>query len=146
MEATDVLRVPLMAVAIYEISAYCTNRRVSEPIPMKSSLVLFAVAITALLSACTQEQQNQISRSVQNWTGTNGVLEIYAGEKLVRRFIRIDKISTAFGTDDNRPRSYRYGYGVLDENFNMQDDSGEKKVYFEISDYGSNYIFFENPR
>lgn len=113
---------------------------------MKSTFAFFVVVVAALLSACTQEQQNQISRSVQNWTGTNGVLEVYAGEKLVRRFIRIDKISTAMGTDDNRPRSYRYGYGVLDENFNMEADSGEKKVYFEISDYGSNYIFFENPR
>jgi hypothetical protein len=113
---------------------------------MKSSFALFVVAISALTAACTQEQQNQISRTVQNWTGTNGVLEFYAGDKLVRRFIQIDKISTALGTDDNRPRPYRYGYGVLDENLNMVADGGEKKVYFEISDYGSNYIFFENPR
>jgi hypothetical protein len=112
---------------------------------MKSSFALFVVAASLLLSACTQEQQNKISRSVQNWTGTDGVLEFYAGEKLVRRFIHIDKISTAMGTEDNRPRSYRYGYGVLDENLNMVADPGEKKVYFEISDFGSNYIFFENP-
>ncbi len=105
-----------------------------------------ALVLTLTLFACTQEQQNKISRSIQNWTGTNGVLEFYAGDKLVRRFINIDKISTAMGTDDNKPRSYRYGYGVLDENFNMQADAGEKKVYFEISDFGSNYIFFENPR
>lgn len=98
------------------------------------------------LASCTQEQQNQLSRSVQNWTGTNGVLEVYAGDKVVRRFLRIDKMTTAMGTDDGRPRSYRYGYGVLDENLNMVADSGEKKVYFEISDFGSNYIFFENPR
>ena len=111
---------------------------------MKSSFAFFVLA-AASLAACTQEQQNKISRSVQNWTGTNGVLEFYAGDKLVRRFIRIDKISTAMGTEDNLPRSYRYGYGVLDENFNMVADPGEKKVYFEISDYGSNYIFFENP-
>jgi hypothetical protein len=117
-----------------------------EPVPMKSSFALFVVAIPALLAGCTQEQQNKISRSVQNWTGTNGVLEFYAGEKLVRRFIRIDKVSTALGTDDKQPRSYRYGYGVLDENFNMAPDPDEKKVYFEISDYASNYIFFENPR
>lgn len=113
---------------------------------MKSPFALFVIGTALLLSACTQEQQNQISRSVQNWTGTNGVLEFYAGDKLVRRFIHIDKVSTAMGTDDNRPRSYRYGYGVLDENFNMVADSGEKKVYFEISDFGSNYIFFESPR
>ena len=98
-----------------------------------------------LLSACTQEQQNKISRDIQNWTGTNGVLEIYAGDKVVRRFLKIDKMSTAMGTDDKSPRPYRYGYGILDENFNMQADPGEKKVYFEISDYASNYLFFENP-
>ncbi len=104
------------------------------------------ISLLLTLVSCTQEQQNTISRSVQNWTGTNGVLEFYAGEKLVRRFMNIDKISTAIGTEDNKPRSYRYGYGILDENLNMQADAGEKKVYFEISDYGSNYIFFENPR
>lgn len=99
----------------------------------------------SLLAACTQEQQNQISRGIQNWTGTNGVLEVYAGDKVVRRFLKIDKISTALGTDDNLPRAYRYGYGVLDENLNMQADEGEKKVYFEISDY-TNAVFFESPR
>ena len=105
-----------------------------------------AIAGVLVLTACTQEQQNKISRGVQNWTGTNGVLEFYAGDKLVRRFIQIDKMSTALGTDDGKPRPYRYGYGILDENFNMQADAGEKKVYFEISDYAGSYIFFENPR
>jgi len=113
---------------------------------MKSSFALIVVAMTTLLAACTQEQQNQLSRSVQNWTGTDGVLEFYAGDKLVRRFIQIDKVSTALGTGSKEPRSYRYGYGVLDENFNMMVDNGEKKVYFEISDFGASYIFFENPR
>lgn len=112
---------------------------------MKSSFALLVLAV-ALLGGCTQEQQNKISRSVQNWTGTNGVLEIYAGDKLVRRFIHIDKMSTAMGTDDNAPRPYRFGYGVLDENLNMQVDPGEKKVYFEVSDYATNYVFFESPR
>ncbi len=98
-----------------------------------------------MLPACTQEQQNKISRDIQNWTGTNGVLEVYAGEKLVRRFIKVDKVSTAMGTDDGKPRAYRFGYGVLDENFNFTPDAGEKKVYFEVSDH-SNYVFFENPR
>lgn len=99
-----------------------------------------------LLGACTQESQNEIRRSIQNWTGTNGVLEIYAGEKLVRRFIKIDKISTAYGTDDSKPRPYRYGYGVLDENLNNVADATERRVYFEISDYGTSYVFFEAPR
>ena len=98
------------------------------------------------LASCTQEQQNKISRDIQNYTGTNGVLEIYAGDKLVRRFLKVDKISTAMGTSDSQPRPYRYGYGVLDENLNMVADSNEKKVYFEISDYSTHYVFFENPR
>ena len=109
---------------------------------------LAAVVLTAVvvLSACTQEQQNKFSRDIQNWTGTNGVLEIYAGDKVARRFLKIDKLSTAMGTDDNKPRPYRFGYGVLDENLNMQVVANEKKVYFEISDYSTNYIFFESPR
>lgn len=98
------------------------------------------------LAGCTQEQQNQLGRGVQNWTGTNGVLEIYFGDRLAKRFLQIDKISTAIGTSDNFPRSYRYGYGVLDENQNFQVDAGEKKVYFEFSDYATPYVFYENPR
>jgi hypothetical protein len=111
-------------------------------------IAIISIAACALFSlvSCTQEQQNKIKRDVQNWTGTNGVLEIYAGDKVVRRFLKIDKMSTALGTDDGKPRPYRYGYGVLDENLNMIADPGEKRVYFEISDYASNYVFFENPR
>lgn len=113
---------------------------------IKSFTVALAVAaITTLLASCTQEQQNKLGRDIQNWTGTNGVMEIYAGEKLVRRFVRVDKVSTAMGTEDSKPRAYRFGYGVLDENLNFVADPGEKKVYFEVSDY-STYIFFENPR
>ena len=107
------------------------------------TLTLAAVAL-ALLAGCTQEQQNKLGRGIQNWTGTDGVLEVYAGDKLVRRFLKVDKMSTALGTDDKTPRAYRYGYGVLDENLNFQVDPGEKKVYFEISDY-TNAVFFDNP-
>ena len=104
------------------------------------------IAVAALaLTACTQETQNQIGRSIQNWTGTDGVLEIYAGDKVVRRFLHIDKISTAYGTNEHESRPYRFGYGVLDENLNFVADPGEKKVYFEISDYATPYVFFENP-
>jgi hypothetical protein len=109
-------------------------------------LQIATITLAALtLGSCTQEQQNQLGRDIQNWTGTNGVLEVYAGDKLVRRFIKVDKLSTALGTDDKQPRAYRFGYGVLDENLNFAVDPGEKKVYFEIGGYG-NYLFFENPR
>jgi len=98
-----------------------------------------------LLAACTQETQNKFSRAVQNWTGTDGVLEIYAGEKLVRRFMSIDKLSTAVATQGSAPRPYRFGYGVLDANLNGQIDTNEQKVYFEFSDYSTAYVFFEKP-
>jgi hypothetical protein len=106
--------------------------------------LLLPLAAALLLAACTQERQNQIKRDIQNWTGTNGVLEVFAGDKVVKRFLKVDKLSTALGTDDSLPRAYRFGYGVLDENLNGQVDSGEKRVYFEVSDY-SHYVFFENP-
>lgn len=110
---------------------------------MKKLLLLSATALL-LLSGCTQESQNKIGRSIQNWTGTNGVLDIYAGGKLVNRFIKVDKLTTGSGAD-NQSRAYRYGYGVMDLNFNLKVDEGEKKVYFEIGDY-NNYIFYENPQ
>ena len=105
------------------------------------------LAAAALLAAgCTQESQNQIGRSIQNWTGTNGVLDVYAGDKLVKRFISIDKLSTAWATSNQKvPRAYRYGYGILDANQNYRKDPGEKKVYFEFSDFSTSYIFYENP-
>ena len=113
---------------------------------MKTLAFALVGSCVLLMSACTQEQQNKISRSLQNWTGTDGVLEVYAGDKLVKRFIKIDKLSTATGTDDNNIRAYRFGYGILDENLNMVADATEKKVYFEVSDYSTPYVFFEAPR
>ena len=110
---------------------------------MKKLLATAACAL--LLAACTQEQQNKLSRDIQNWTGTDGVVEVYAGDKLVRRWIKVDKLSTALGTDDSKLRAYRFGYGVLDENLNFTVDSGEKKMYFEVGEH-VNYVFFESPR
>jgi hypothetical protein len=105
----------------------------------------FSVLLAALLG-CTQETQNRLGRSIQNWTGTNGVLDIYAGEKLAMRFILIDKLTTGVGTSGAESRAYRFGYGVLDQNQNYVADAGEKKLYFEISDYSTNYVFYENPK
>jgi len=104
---------------------------------------MITVATILLLGGCTQETQNKIGRGLQNWTGTNGVLDVYAGEKLVKRFLKVDKLSTGKGTDDNMLRHYRYGYGVEDLNFNFIADPGERKIYFEVSDYAT-YLFYEN--
>jgi len=112
---------------------------------LRNFILMFSLIITILFSGCTQETQNKLGRSIQNWTGTDGVLDIYMGEKLVKRFLKIDKLSTAESTQGNKSRNYRYGYGYLDSNLNLKVDSGEKKVYFEISDYATPYIFYDNP-
>lgn len=112
---------------------------------MKIRNLLLIATIAGLSVACTQETQNKFGRAINNWTGTDGILEVYAGNKLVRRFMQIDKLSTAVGTSNDSDRPYRYGYGILDTNLNGKVDKGEKKVYFEFSDYSTSYIFFENP-
>jgi hypothetical protein len=113
---------------------------------LKKQNSLWAVCLLALLTGCTVEQRNKIGRGVINWTGANGVLDIYAGEKLAMRFIRIEKMTTANATDGrSESRSYRYGYGVLDKNQDYRQQDDEKRLYFEISDYSTNYIFYENP-
>jgi len=108
-------------------------------------ILITAFFTLLLLGGCTQETQNKLGRSIQNWTGTNGVLDIYMGNKLAQRFIQIDKLSTATSTDGNTPRNYRYGYGYLDLNYNYKVDDGEKKLYFEISNFSTPYVFYDNP-
>jgi hypothetical protein len=107
--------------------------------------VVIAALVLLGAAGCTQETQNKFGRAVQNWTGTDGVLEVYAGDKLVKRFMKIDKLSTAAATAGKAERPYRFGYGVLDVNLNGAVDPGEKKVYFEFSDYSTSYIFYEKP-
>jgi len=109
----------------------------------KHILILSTIAL--LFTACTQEQQNKVGRTIQNWTGVNGVLDVYSGGKLMQRFLKIDKLTTAYGTDDGKVRPYIYGYGYIDLNKNYKVDKGEKKVYFRLSEYSTQYLFYENP-
>lgn len=109
-------------------------------------IIMYYAVIAIILAGCTQETQNKMGRAVQNWTGTDGILEVYGGDKLVKKFIKIDKLTTATATNDTGERPYRFGYGILDDNLNGIADPGEKKVYFEFSDYSTSYIFYENPR
>ena len=104
-----------------------------------------AAAAAAALASCTQETQNEIGRTVRNWTGTDGILEVYAGDKLVKRFMKVDKLTTATGTKADEARPYRFGYGILDSDLDGQPDPGGKQIYFEISDYSTSYVFYENP-
>jgi hypothetical protein len=110
---------------------------------MKSLLLFFVIFG---LGSCTQEQQNKLSRGIQNWTGTNGVLDVLSEGKIMYRFIKIDKLSTATATGDSgTSRDYRFGYGVFDTNQNYKQDPGEKKIYFEVSSFSTSYVFYENP-
>lgn len=110
-------------------------------------IFLLAAAALLLTGGCTQETQNKIGRAVQNWTGTDGVLEVYAGDKLVKRIMNIDKLSTATSTGGKSYRPYRFGYGMIDANLNsIIEPEEKKKIYFEFSDYSTSYIFYEDPR
>ena len=111
---------------------------------MKTVVLIMAMGVFCLIG-CTQESQNKLGRAVQNWTGTDGILEVYSGGKLVRRFLKIDKLTTATATQGDSSRPYRFGYDVFDANLNGVIDPGEKKVYFEISDYATPYVFYEDP-
>lgn len=119
--------------------------KISSATSKKVMAVSTLLAGILLTTGCTQETQNKFGRAMQNWTGTEGVLDVYAGETLVNRFIEIDKLSTAVSTKGSVPRPYRFGYGILDLNQNFKADPGERKVYFEFSDYSTSYIFYENP-
>ncbi|MBB1089688.1 hypothetical protein HUU61_00145 [Rhodopseudomonas palustris] len=113
---------------------------------MKTSTALSIILATTVFTVgCTQETQNKIGRSLQNWTGVNGTLEVFSNGQVVKRFIKIDKLTTAPATDSGGIRPYRFGYGILDENLNGKSDENERKVYFEISDYSTNYVFYGDP-
>jgi hypothetical protein len=108
---------------------------------------LYLLLTFGIASSCTQETQNKISRSIQNWTGTNGVLDVISDGKILYRFIKIDKLTTATATNDPTSfRPYRFGYGVLDKNLDYIQNDDEKKIYFEVSDYSTSYVFYENPQ
>ncbi len=108
--------------------------------------ITIASLVAVLFIGCTQESQNKIGRTLQNWTGSHGVLKVYSGGKIMSQYFEIDKLSTAYGTDDSKPRAYRYGYGYLDQNHNGILDKNEKrkKVYFEIGSYDQ-YVFYDDP-
>jgi hypothetical protein len=113
---------------------------------MKSIIFISLASLVIFMTmGCTQETQNKLGRAIQNWTGTDGILEVYAGDKLVKRFMKIDKLSTAISTNGDASRPYRFGYGVLDANLDGVVSKDEKRVYFEFSDYSTSYIFYENP-
>jgi hypothetical protein len=112
---------------------------------MKKIYLTLLFIVLTLFIGCTQESQNQISRSLQNWTGINGIVEVYSGGKLVKRFFNVDKLTTASGTSRAGMRLYRYGFGYNDINLNGILDKNEKragKKYFDVSSY-ANVVYYE---
>jgi hypothetical protein len=118
---------------------------------MQLPFKIFIISSAIVLGSCTFETRNKISRSIQNWTGTNGVVDVFSNGKVMYRFLNVEKLTTAEATDAEAsgasvsPRPYRFGYGVLDLNYNFKVDMGETKVYFEVSNHSSPYMFYENP-
>ncbi len=112
----------------------------------KILFALLAAGIALGIGGCTQETQNKLGHSIQNWTGIDGVVDVYSGGKVMMRYLKVDKLTTGKGTDDGGVRPYSYGYGYIDENLNYKVDKGEKKVYFRISDYSTQYTYYENPK
>lgn len=114
----------------------------------RTAILPAAVFVLVLgLGACTFESRNKLNRSIQNWTGTNGVVDVFSEGKVMYRFLEVEKLTTASATGDaDLARNYRYGYGVMDLNQNYRKDADEKKVYFEVSDHSTPYVFYENPQ
>lgn len=79
-----------------------------------------------------------------DWTGKNGVVEIFDGDHLAQRYLGICELSTVIRVKKDMRTVCRAGRGYLDANLNFRVDPGEKKVYFQISEF-TNYIFFEQP-
>lgn len=125
---------------------YNCAQYMTKGIQMKKMLTgLMTVLIALWFGGCTQETQNKFGHGLQNWTGIDGVVDVYSGGKVMIRYIKVDKLTTGKGTDDGKVRPYCYGYGYIDANQNYVVDKGEKKVYFRLSEYSTPYAFYENP-
>ena len=92
------------------------------------------------------ERLNIIGRTIETTIGfDNGVVEFYSGGVLVKRFLKVEKLTTAKGTYENQTRPYRFGYGYLDKNLDgilNQDEKKLGKVYFEIPS-PRDYLYYD---
>ena len=62
-------------------------------------------------------------------------------------YVAPDDESAGFLCTEAQPCALAIGInGVLDENQNFQVDAGERKLYFEVSDFATQYVFYESPR
>ena len=95
---------------------------------------LVCLLLAGFVAACGGDEP------AQEPEGGEGVVEVYNGGKLVRRFLRVDDLSW-FERDN---KTMRYGYGILDDNQNGQADAGEVRVYFEFPAETA-YLLYTRP-
>ncbi len=92
------------------------------------------------------ERINIISRTIETTLGfDNGVVEFYSGGVLVKRFLKVEKLTTAKGTYEKATRPYRFGFGYIDLNLDGVLNKNEKKlgkVYFEIPS-PRDYVYYD---
>ncbi len=109
-------------------------------------IVIFFGLFVAYRLFFAPERLNIIGRTIETTLGfDNGVVEFYSCGKLVKRFLKVEKLTTARGTYENKVRPYRFGYGYLDLNLDGVLNKNEKKlgkVYFEIPSYGD-YVYYD---
>jgi hypothetical protein len=110
------------------------------------TVVITILGLISFKMFFSEEAQNKISRKLTTTFGTKeGCVELHSTTGVVyKRIFNVEKLSTAYGTDDGQPRPYRYGYGYFDLNLDnklSQDEKERGKKYFEINDYTPTFYF-----
>ncbi len=120
---------------------------------MKKAIIVFVILLILAFGLFwvyrllfSPERINIIGRTIETTIGfDNGVVEFYSCGKLVKRFLKVEKLTTARGTYQKETRPYRFGYGYLDKNLDGILNKDEKrlgKVYFEIPSQ-RDYIYYD---
>ncbi|WP_029520062.1 hypothetical protein [Persephonella sp. IF05-L8] len=120
---------------------------------MKKAIIVFVILLILAFGLFwvyrllfSPERINIIGRTIETTIGfDNGVVEFYSCGKLVKRFLKVEKLTTARGTYQKETRPYRFGYGYLDKNLDGVLNKDEKrlgKVYFEIPSQ-RDYIYYD---
>jgi len=111
-----------------------------------STLIIAFVLFWVYRIFFSPERINIIGRTVETTFGLdNGIVEIYSEGRLIKRFLKVEKLTTAYGTYKSEVRPYRFGFGYIDKNLDGVLNRDEKKlgkVYFELPIY-STYIFYD---
>ncbi len=109
-------------------------------------LVLGVVLFFVYRIVFAPERINIIGRTIETTFGfKNGVVEFYSGGVLVKRFLKVEKLTTAKGTYEKATRPYRFGFGYIDLNLDGVLNKNEKKlgkVYFEIPS-PRDYVYYD---